>query len=226
VQITTYNQFLYPFINLHSHRKPQQENELVVRNAFVTAQEKLAHISYPISCGIHPWLITNNFTEQLNQLNELLVHVPNICAVGECGLDKLKGPSIELQLEIFHAQIELANHFNKPLILHLVKTYSDILHISKTIKVPFIVHGFKGNSIEAKQLIQKGACLSFGPRLLNDVQLQETFTQLPIEQIYLETDTKPISISDVYQNAATLKNLSIDALRTAICNNFARDFNQ
>jgi hypothetical protein len=49
VQITTYNQFLYPFINLHSHRKPQQENELVVRNAFVTAQEKLAHISYPIS---------------------------------------------------------------------------------------------------------------------------------------------------------------------------------
>jgi len=217
---------LYPFINLHSHRKPQLENEVVVRNAFVTAQEKLDHISYPISCGIHPWLISGNYLEKLNQLNELLAHVPNIFAVGECGLDKLKGASFELQLEIFHAQIELANLFNKPLILHLVKTYSNILHISKAIKVPFIVHGFKGNSIEAKQLIQKGACLSFGPRLINDAQLQETFTQLPIEQIYLETDTKPISISDVYQKAATLKNLSIDELRTAICNNFARDFNQ
>jgi TatD DNase family protein len=216
----------HPFINLHSHRKPQLENELVVRNAFVTSQEKLSHISYPISCGIHPWLITNNYLEKLNQLNELLAHIPNVCAVGECGLDKLKGPSIELQLEIFHAHIELANQFNKPLILHLVKTYSDILHISNVIKVPFIVHGFKGNSIEAEQLIQKGACLSFGPRLLNDTQLQDTFTQLPIEKIYLETDTKPISIADMYKAASTLKNLSIDALRTAICNNFARDFNK
>jgi TatD DNase family protein len=216
----------HSFINLHSHRKPQLENELVVRNAFVPAQEKLSHISYPISCGIHPWLITNNYLEKLNQLNELLAHVPNICAVGECGLDKLKGPSIELQLEIFHAHIELANQFNKPLILHLVKTYSDILHISNSIKVPFIVHGFKGNSIEAKQLIQKGACLSFGPRLLNDTQLQDTFTQLPIEKIYLETDTKPISLANMYRTASTLKNLSINALRTAICNNFARDFNK
>lgn len=216
---------LRPFINLHSHRKPLVENELVVRNAFITAYKKLAHISYPISCGIHPWLISNNHQEQLKQLEFLLSNSPNIYAVGECGLDKLRGPSLELQLEVFKVQINLANQFNKPLILHLVKTYSDLLHISKTINVPFIVHGFKGNVIEAHQLINKGACLSFGPRLITDENLQESFTQLPIQQVYLETDTKPISIHDVYQKAATLKNLPIDELRTTIWNNFARDFN-
>ena len=212
------------FINLHTHRKPQLVDELVVRNAFLLPFEKLTQLPYSLSCGVHPWLISNNHFEQLNHL-ELLIHrAPNVIAVGECGLDRLKGPSIEIQLEVFRIQIQLANQYKKPLILHLVKTYSDFLAISSKIKVPFIIHGYKGNNHEANQLIAKKANLSFGPRLLTDLQLQETFKNVPLEMLYLETDTKPISIKTVYQKAAEIKNLSVDALRESISNNFARDF--
>jgi TatD DNase family protein len=60
--------------------------------------------------------------------------------------------------------------------------------------------------------------------LLTDFQLQETFKNVPPDKLYLETDTKPISITTVYQKAAEIKNLPVDVLRESISNNFARDF--
>jgi TatD DNase family protein len=216
---------LHPFINLHTHRKPQFSQEKVVRNGYLLPTNILNNIPYTLSCGLHPWLISKNYFEHLNHLEELLYQVPNVCALGECGLDRVKGPSMEIQLDAFNIQIQLANHYKKPLILHLVKTYSDFLAISKKIMVPCIVHGFKGNQTEANQLISKGAMISFGPRLLIDLQLQEIFKNIPLELIYLETDSKPSSIATVYEKASELKNLPVDALRETISNNFARDFN-
>lgn len=216
----------HPFINLHTHRKPQLSQEHVVRNGYLLPIGVLKNLPYALSCGLHPWLISNNHFEQLNNLEELINNVPNICALGECGLDRVNGPAMEIQLEAFKIQIQLANHYNKPIILHLVKTYSDFLAISKKIQVPCIVHGFNGNEIEANQLLKSGASLSFGPRLLNDLKLQEIFTQIPLNKVYLETDTKPITIDAVYNMAAALKNLDLVAVRETIWNNFARDFNQ
>jgi hypothetical protein len=51
------------------------------------------------------------------------------------------------------------------------------------------------------------------------------FTSLPITSIYLETDTKPFLISEIYKMAASLRNMETDSLKTAISANFARDFN-
>ncbi len=217
---------LHPFINLHTHRKPRLSQEHVVRNGYLLPLDILKNLPYAVSCGLHPWLISNNHFEQLNHLEDLINNVPNICALGECGLDRVKGPAMEIQLEAFKIQIQLANHYRKTLILHLVKTYSDFLAISKKIQVPCIVHGFKGNATEANQLIQSGASLSFGPRLLNDLKTQEIFTQIPLNKVYLETDTKPIMIDVVYNKAAALKNLDLVVVRETIWNNFARDFNQ
>ena len=217
---------LHPFINLHTHRKPQLSEEHVVRNSYLLPIDVVKNLPYDVSCGLHPWLISNNHFEQLNHLEEIIYQVPNVCAIGECGLDRVKGPPIEVQLDAFKIQIQLANQYKKPLILHLVKTYSDFLAISKKIMVPCIVHGFKGNTTEANQLIQSGASLSFGPRLLNDLKLQEIFIQLPLNKVYFETDTKPITIDAVYNMAAALKNLDLVVVRETIWNNFARDFNQ
>lgn len=216
---------IYPFINLHTHRKPQISQEKVVRNGYLLPAEALNNLPYALSCGLHPWRISKNYYKQLNHLEELIYQVPNVCALGECGLDRVKGPPMEIQLDAFEIQIQLANHYKKPIILHLVKTYSDFLAVSKKIMVPRIVHGFKGNQTEANQLISKGAMLSFGPRLLFDLQLQEIFKNIRLELIYLETDTKPISIETIYQKASELKNLPLNALRETISNNFARDFN-
>ncbi len=213
------------FINLHTHRKPQLANELAIRNAYHNyPKNKLEALPYPVSVGIHPWQLQPDFSLQLNQL-EKIANQDKVIAIGECGLDRIKGPAMEIQVKAFQQQIEIANQLHKPLILHLVKSYSDMLAHANSIHVPWIVHGFKGNLIEANTLIQKGACLSFGPRLLLNDDLKLIFTSLPITSIYLETDTKPFLISEMYKMAASLRNIETDNLKTAISANFARDFN-
>jgi TatD DNase family protein len=181
-------------------------------------------LPYFVSSGIHPWQLEEDFSSQLNQLAKL-ASSKNVIAIGECGLDRIKGPAIEIQLDAFRAQIDIANLVKKPMILHLVKSYSDILAISHLMKTPWIVHGFKGNGIEAENLLKKGARLSFGPRLLTDEAMQALFTSIPLENIYLETDTKRVLIDEMYRKAALLRNLEIDDLRTSIWLNFVRDFN-
>lgn len=216
---------MHPFINLHSHRKPQSDDEFVIRNAYHFMDEKKVDaLPYSVSAGIHPWHLKEDFSLQINQLAKL-ASCKNVIAIGECGLDRIKGPAIKIQIEAFRAQIDIANRVNKPMILHLVKSYSDILAFAHLIKTPWIVHGFKGNSIEAENLIKKGVRFSFGPRLLTDKTMQALFTSIPLEFTYLETDTKRILIDEMYQKTTLLKNLKIDDLRTVIWLNFTRDFN-
>jgi len=168
--------------------------------------------------------LKEDFSLQFNQITKL-ASCKNVIAIGECGLDRIKGPAIEIQLDAFRAQINIANLVKKPMILHLVKSYSDILAISNSMKTPWIVHGFKGNGLEAKDLLKKGAKLSFGPRLLTDETMQGLFTSIPIDCIYLETDTKPVLIDEMYHKAALLRNIKMDDLRAGIWLNFVRDFN-
>ncbi len=212
------------FLNLHTHRKPQLTNEKVIRNAFVLENSKLAPLPYFLSCGIHPWLINLQWKNQIQQLEQNLQNLEQLVAVGECGLDRIKGADWKLQQVVLDAHIQLANQYKKPLILHLVKSYSDILAYASNIQVPWIIHGFKGNRIEAEQLIKKGARFSFGPRLMLEKNIQETLCSIPTEFIYLETDTKPIDIQSQYIYAAQLRNMSVEMLKEVIWTNFARDF--
>jgi TatD DNase family protein len=212
-----------PFINLHTHRKPQTKDEIVVRNAFLKAPDSIDSINYFCSCGIHPWLLNDGFEKDIIQLERLL-ELKKVIAVGECGLDRLKGPEISFQRTALLKHIELANQCNKPIILHLVKTYSDILEFKSRFKTPWIIHGFKGNETESKNLINAGARLSFGPRLLHDESLQQVFKQTSLENIYLETDTKSFSIQSIYKKAAELKGFEINQLKLVLTANFKRDF--
>jgi TatD DNase family protein len=215
---------LPPFINLHAHRKPQSDEEFVIRNAYhFMDEEKVEALPYSVSAGIHPWQLKEDFSLQINHLAKL-ASCKNVIAIGECGLDRIKGPAIEIQIDALRAHIALANRVNKPMILHLVKSYSDILAFAHLMKTPWIVHGFKGNGLEAGNLLKKGARLSFGPRLLTDETMQALFTSIPLEFIYLETDTKRVLIDEMYQKTALLRNLEIDDLRTGIWLNFVRDF--
>ena len=210
-------------INIHTHHKPLL-NELIIRNAYVPSFSILKGINYKISAGIHPWYINNNTLEQLKQLEKILHH-KLVFAVGECGLDRIKGPDLEIQKSVLLNQIELANQCNKPIILHLVKSYSDILEFTKKFKTPWIVHGFRGNLIEANNIINHGGHLSFGRELFINKNLQSVFKSIPLEHIYFESDTITMSIESIYSLASSLKSISTMRLIEQIETNFTRDFN-
>jgi len=212
------------FINIHTHRKPQLHDEFVIRNAFTRDIYGIKALNYRVSSGIHPWLIELPALEhQLAQLRQNL-HSASVIAIGECGLDRVKGPDIETQKIVFQKQIALANELKKPMILHLVKSNSDLLELIKDIRVPVVIHGFKGNFSEAEQLIKKNIRISFGPRMIQSEQAKELIPKLLLEHVYIETDTKPVLISQMYVEFAKMYGIEVIELKMQIQKNFERDF--
>ncbi|MEX1189195.1 MAG: TatD family hydrolase [Bacteroidia bacterium] len=211
------------FINLHTHRKPQLEDEIVIRNAFTQNKASVCELPYFLSAGIHPWWIERSTFSNLNNLQELM-YCPNVIALGECGIDRAKGPEIPVQLKVLEEQLELSKAFSKPVIMHVVKAYSDLPPLMKKYQFTGIIHGFKGNHYEAEMLIDHGFKLSFGYRLRLESNLTHVFKSLKADSVYLETDIKPLIISDMYELAAGLRGMSIEELKEQINRNFERDF--
>jgi TatD DNase family protein len=214
---------LPPFLNVHTHRKPSGADEFVIRNAFLRNPSSNLPCNYSLSFGIHPWFTKQSNEQEFDHL-ETIVQNKNCLAIGECGIDRSKGPNIEFQLDVFKIQIELANRLKKPMILHLVRSYSDILKISGSIKVPWLVHGFRGNEYEAHMLMSKGGRLSFGAALIHNDKLQSIVAKMPLDKLYLETDVSKERIQTIYAAAASIRKSPVDSLRKAIWINFERDF--
>ena len=170
------------------------------------------------SAGIHPKSLSDGLEKQLIWLQEISV-AENCVAIGECGLDGLIDVDEELQEKAFLAQIEIANSVKKPLIIHCVKRFSQLLKFRKMSKVPMIVHGFNKRKTIGDDLLKNGLCLSFGKSVLYNVNLQDFVKHLPIEKLFLETDSADFEIKELYQKVADLKNMRLEDLSEKIKNN-------
>ena len=170
------------------------------------------------SAGIHPNALSDGLEKQLLWLQEIAV-AENCVAIGECGLDGLIDVDEKLQQKAFLAQIEIANSLQKPLIIHCVKRFSQLLKFRKMSKVPMIVHGFNKRKTIGDDLLKNGLCLSFGKSVLYNVNLQDFVKHLPIEKLFLETDSADFEIKELYQKVADLKNMRLEDLSEKIKNN-------
>jgi TatD DNase family protein len=148
-------------------------------------------------------------------------------ALGECGLDKRIEIPLDVQISVFKKQLEIVKQTNKPIVLHCVAAYDEVIAIKKEMKIdnPMIIHGFSKNEQVAQSLLKNGFYLSFGKYLLRNPDLEKVFTFAPENQILLETDTIEESIYQVYEKAALIKGISVDELKTIVFTNFSRIFN-
>jgi TatD DNase family protein len=219
---------LYPtsqhYINIHSHRKPQLEEEFVIRNAFLSSNvASLVQLPYAISAGLHPWHIRNVNTTQLTDMLIEQATLRNVLAIGEIGLDKaIDIPMID-QVKVFEAQFQVARALQKPVILHTVRAYNEMIPYLKKTKVPFIFHGFSGNAQQAKELIKQGAVLSFGKGLWQE-KVNEALLNCPADSFLLETDAAPIPIDKIYEEAARIRGVELSYIKLELFNTFARLF--
>lgn len=152
------------------------------------------HILFSI--GIHPWDSAEVTKEQWERLIDM-AQKPNCVAIGEAGLDSLRGPDIARQLEVFERQIRLSMELDKPLIVHCVKQYDNLVPLFKKYNPgqPWIVHGFRGKPQQALQLIDTGLYLSFGEKFNPD-----TVAAMPADKILIETDQSPLDIHTIARN--------------------------
>jgi TatD DNase family protein len=209
--------------NIHTHKNSNQENVLEIVNQY--PNEFDATVKY-FSIGIHPWYIMQDVLEEHLIIIEEKIQYPNCLALGECGLDKRIELPLEIQIQIFEKQIQLAKKYKKPLILHCVSAYQEVIEIKKrlNIEVPIIIHGFSKNNQVAKSLMDNGFYLSFGKYLFQNPELASVFKFIPNDRFFLETDTINETIFDVYQKAAFIKEINVKNMEAVVSDNMERVF--
>lgn len=212
------------FINLHTHHHSNQLNTFELVNQYPLEY----HSTIPYySMGIHPWFIKEATLDQEFEILTQKIQDKNCLAIGECGLDKRIDVPLDLQQAVFERQLLLAQHVQKPVIIHCVAAFDELIECTKRlqIEVPIIVHGFSKNSQLANQLIQQGFYISFGKYLFQMPNLASVLNQIPEDRFFLETDTALQTIEDVYQLVAKSKGISVPALQKKVKQNFESIFN-
>ncbi|ALU74151.1 hypothetical protein AUW17_02170 [Tenacibaculum dicentrarchi] len=204
------------FINIHTHTNSDENFSIL--NCYPNSTD----FNTPFSIGIHPWFINKNTIEdELIFIKKKLLY-KNCYAIGECGLDRLSEVNYTLQIAVFKEQINLSEEFKKPLIIHCVRSFQEIIQIKKELKPrqKWLIHGFHKNNQIATDLIKNGCFLSFGKALLYSEKLQEVFFTIPLDKIFLETDDAKIDIATVYEKASRIKNTSVKKIQENIHQNF------
>ena len=211
------------YINLHTHKFLNLSDVIEVVNQYPWEFDA----SIPnYSIGIHPWYIDENRLESDLEIIKEKLQLSECLALGECGLDKRIEIPLDLQISVFKKQLEIVRLTNKPIVLHCVAAYDEVIAIKKEMKIenPMIIHGFSKNEQVAKSLLDNGFYLSFGKYLLRNPDLEKVFTFAPENQILLETDTIEESIYEVYEKAASIKGISVEEMKTIVFTNFSRIF--
>lgn len=141
---------------------------------------------YTYSVGIHPWNTATYTAADIERL-ERLAALPEVVAIGEAGLDTVHQPAapVEEQVRLLEHHIALSERAEKPLILHVVKRWDEIIALRKRIKPRqlWVIHGFRGKPQLARQLLAAGFGLSYGLKYN-----PEAYEITPPERRFRETD--------------------------------------
>jgi TatD DNase family protein len=216
------------YIDIHTHAAKPVSGIYIIEN--LMAHEELTPEDIPekaCSYGIHPWYLNNKNIDQLLKSVTAVTGFLNLLALGETGFDKLRGPSPELQRRAFEEQIAISEEIKKPVVIHCVRAWDELLPEHKKLKpeMPWLVHGFRGNIELAKQLLSRGMYLSFWFDFVVRPESSQLLKRLPEDRIFLETDGAGVDIRTIYAKVATDLDHSVDELKSIILANFNKIFN-
>ena len=171
----------------------------------------------PSMAGIHPWDAEQDLP------------MPDFSAcdiVGETGLDYSTKVRKEAQHELFLKHLDIAKGLDKPVVLHVVKSFEDVMLALRKQSIQDVVfHGFIGSKEQAIRATNLGYYLSFGDRSLRSPRTRDVAASMPIENLFCETDDRDdISIEEIYAEVAKLRGISPEELATQIEKNYKRLF--
>jgi len=172
------------YFNLHTH-KPNEKYGIINHQP-----ELIFNDDKKYSTGIHPWDYSGNWKVDLLQVQEL-AKLSNIVAIGETGFDPKSPVSIEVQKDIFNEHIEISEETKKPIIIHCVKYFNELIQIKKEVKPKqaWIIHGFRAKISIAVNLIKHGFYFSLNESLLKDPdKVKGLFLTIGLRHLFFETD--------------------------------------
>lgn len=200
-----------PYIDIHTHKATSRSNVIEVLN--ISPYEECTCIA---SCGLHPWNVDEKWEEAVTAV-ERMAGESNIVFIGEAGIDKLCGTDLQMQMEAMERQARTAEEASKPMIIHCVKGYDEIISIKKAVKAEqkWIIHGFRGKPQLAQQLLGQGVDISLGNKFN-----PETAKAIPLERLWIETDECSADICSIYKAVAETKGMDIEELKDSIYERF------
>jgi TatD DNase family protein len=215
------------YIDIHTHGSFVNTAVFAVENLMAHEFRTPGDIpEQPCTYGIHPWHLTSETIDVLiNNVNSV-ASSPNLVAIGEAGFDKLRGPDIKTQAEAFEAQVIISEEIRMPLFIHCVRAWDELLPAHKRLrpKMPWMIHGFRGNVVLAKQLLSKGMYLSFWFDFVMRPESAKLLRSLPKDRIFLETDGADTDIRLIYDKVAGDLDISVDEMKEIFLRNFNEFF--
>jgi len=215
------------YIDIHNHDSKHAEGVFILNNLMAHEgilpeyQSGIIH-----SLGIHPWFLTENHHDILLGFVKHYAPGNSISAIGEAGFDKLKGPEMKLQHRTFAEQAALSEELEKPLVIHCVRAWDELMSAHKELKpkMPWLVHGFRGKKELAMQLISKNTYISFWFDFIVRPEASVLVRSIPIDRIFLETDGSGADIKEIYRKVAADLGMTTDTLKNHIIKNFKELF--
>ncbi len=193
------------------------------------------------AAGVHPQDIAGIGEDELAKLEALLAH-PKVVAVGECGLDYHYegGVCKERQIEIFEAELEMANRHDMPIVVHCREATQDTMELLRKYKPKGVMHCFSGSAETAKEIVKLGMYVGFTGVITfkNARKTLEALAAVPLERLLMETDCpwmapEPLRgqashsgmIIHTAAKAAQVKGVTTEELLETTCQNACRMLN-
>ncbi len=172
-------------------------DKVVCASSSFSASIKAGEIAakYPsvyYTVGIHPDEV-DEF--DIDRLESLVKKASNkLVAIGEIGLDYFHNKENKSeQIHAFISQIELANKYKLPIVIHCREAYGDTLDVLKQHppKYGAVMHCYSGSLEYARQIIALGYKLSFTGNVTfkNAKNIKEVAQNIPEDSFFLETDS-------------------------------------
>ncbi|AGH81770.1 TatD-related deoxyribonuclease [Psychromonas sp. CNPT3] len=237
-----FNCFSKSLLTLLNKLQKKEITKVLIPGTQANAWEQLAQLSQKheiiyYALGLHPHFLHTYEAGDLLKLKILLKEAPKKCvALGEIGLDKFATATSLEQETIFREQLQLAEKFKLPIILHCVKKQGRVLEILKSshFSQGGVYHGFSGSLEVANEFISLGFKLGIGGLITNPKakKIRECVAHLPLTSFVLETDAPdmllyqqkesintPLSIIPIFECINNLRNEGKYSISTQLYKN-------
>ena len=167
------------------------------------------------SLELHPWYLPEKFILPDEIFYE---HLSAASALGEIGLDRLRGPELNIQREYLRTFLAAAFRCGKPVVIHAVRCDSELDFELLRFSGKVLIHGFCGGNKRLKEHLQYNRFVSFAPGGWK--HCRETLRENGLRNIGLETDDSGLDIEDVYLQAES--GTGISGWESCCADNFIR----
>lgn len=210
-----------PYVDFHTHLNFQSPEVVSVYNLML--HEKVHTPTGKYSAGLHPWFADYYSCMEISIILEECACDNHLIAFGETGLDKSCQVPLQVQQDIFEIHLKKAVEKSKPVVLHCVRAWDEIIEQTSGFPGAKVLHGYNGTVELTKRLLNHNFLFSIGTAIINPTsKINRSLLFIPVKSIFCETDTSKYSIQNIYASVSDKLNMNDGELRKVVFANFNR----